>query len=437
MMRSVIIIGAGPAGLTAARRLAEAGLSDVLVLERNPEAGGLPRFCGHMGWGIFDFHRIWTGPRYARELVLAATSAGAEIRTNVTVLRIAQRGQVEISGPDGLETLQGRAILLATGIRETPRGPRFVSGARPWGVTTTGALQEMVYAGGMRPFRSPVIVGTELISFSALLTSRHAGIHPVAMIEEGSRVIARHPAGLVAKYFFHVPVLTRTRVVSVEGQERVESVVIERGGTRDRLECDGVVFTGRFQPECNFARESGIVIDGRTGGPAIDNFYRCSQPEVFAAGNILRPVEHSGFAANEGGAAAASIIRALNGHLPSPDLAVSVEAGEGIRYIVPQRALPGAGQIHLHARAERATSGHLCLRFGQNTMSNRRLRVLPEQRITTTVTDDVLQPFTQGSGYEGGEMITLSLQSSELTPNVRTNFVRARPGVADPKVGSQ
>src|SRR5271167_2711371 len=103
-MRSVTIIGAGPAGLTAARVLAAAGLRDVLVLERNPQAGGLPRFCEHPGWGMLDMRRFWTGPRYARELVRRA--AGAEIATDVTVTALREGGRVEVSTSAGMEMIE-------------------------------------------------------------------------------------------------------------------------------------------------------------------------------------------------------------------------------------------------------------------------------------------------------------------------------------------
>src|ERR1700733_12749862 len=125
-MRSAIIIGAGPAGLTGARILRNGGVRDVLVLERAPVAGGLPRHCGHPGWGVFDFRRVLTGPSYAERLVEAAH--GVEVMTNATVTRIEPRGRIEIATQAGIETIEARAILIATGIRETPRSARLVSG---------------------------------------------------------------------------------------------------------------------------------------------------------------------------------------------------------------------------------------------------------------------------------------------------------------------
>ena len=184
-MRSVTIVGAGPAGLTAARVLAEAGLTDVLVLEREAAAGGLPRFCDHPGWGMLDLHGLYSGPRYARELTARAT--GAEIRTGATVLAL-EGTRLRLSTQQGPETLESRVVLLATGIRETPRGPRLISGTRPWGVTTTGAFQALAQA-GLPPFRRPVIIGSELVAFSAILTARAAGIRPAALIEAAPRIV--------------------------------------------------------------------------------------------------------------------------------------------------------------------------------------------------------------------------------------------------------
>jgi NADPH-dependent 2,4-dienoyl-CoA reductase/sulfur reductase-like enzyme len=378
----VTIIGAGPAGLTAARVLVAAGLRDVLVLERNPQAGGLPRFCGHPGWGMLDLHRFHTGPRYAAALV--ARAGGAEIATNVTVTSLHPGGRITVSTPVGMQEIESRIVLLATGIRETPRGPRLISGTRPWGITTTGAFQEMAQAGQI-PFRRPVIIGSELVAFSALLTARHAGIRPVAMVESGPRIAARRPGDLLARHAFGVRVMTGTRLVEIHGLDRVESVALESGGENQALECDGVIFTGQFRPEAFLAQAGGLPVDSGTGGPVIDNFFRCADPAYFAAGNLLRPVEHSGIAAAEGARAAAAILRALQNGLPAPAIGLPVQASGAMRYVYPQRVLPEGETIRLYGRAARPHKGWLRVLADDAMISDRKISVLPERRLQITV----------------------------------------------------
>ncbi|WP_419897331.1 NAD(P)/FAD-dependent oxidoreductase [Roseomonas sp. USHLN139] len=382
-MAPIVIIGAGPAGLTAARHLVAGGARDVTILERNPEAGGLPRFCGHLGWGVLDYHRLWRGPAYARRLVQDAR--GATLRTQVSVTALGPGGVLELATPEGRETLTPRAVLLAAGIRETTRAARLIGGTRPWGVVSTGAFQEMVYAGGQLPFRRPVVLGSELVSFSALLTARHAGIRPVAMIEEAARITARRPGDLFARHILGVPVLTQTKLVSIEGTGRVDAIIVEENGVPRRIDCDGVIVTGRFAPEAALLRGGHLALDPATGGPQIDSFYRTSDPAVFAAGNVLRPVEHSGQAAAEGAAAAAALLRDLAGTLPAPAEAIPVTPAGALRYVYPQRVFRDAGAITLHARAATAHRGTLRLKAEGRTLVERRIDALPERRITLTI----------------------------------------------------
>jgi thioredoxin reductase len=377
--RTVTIIGAGPAGLTAARVLRGAGVKDVLVVERNEEPGGLPRFCGHSGWGVLDFHRLWDGPTYARKLVQAA--GDAEILTNHSVVGLQPGGVVQVNGPRGTETIESRAVLIATGIRETSRAARLISGPRPWGVVTTGAFQEMVYKGGMRPFRRPLVVGTELVSFSALLTARHAKIRPAAMIEAGERIVARRPGDWIARVVLGVPVLTRTSIVSIEGRERVTGVVINRAARQESIACDGVIISGIFVPETGMLRASHIEIDSGTGGPSVNSDWRCSDPAYYAAGNVLRPVEHSGKAAGEGALAARSILKGLDGaKLSAPEIAV--KAGNGLRYIYPQRLTPEGGPVTLFGRVSQNCRGRLVVKSGANVYLRQDINMLPERRLT-------------------------------------------------------
>ena len=182
----VAVVGGGPAGLAAATELARQGV-DVLVLERNAEPGGIPRHCGHPPFGMREFGRVLRGPEYARRLARRAREAGVRILAPASVLALLPGGKLAITSDAGFGRLSARIVLLATGVRETTRAGRLIGGTKPAGVMNTGALQGLVYLAGQTPFRRPLILGSELVSYSALLTCRHAGIRPVAM-----------PASLVA-----------------------------------------------------------------------------------------------------------------------------------------------------------------------------------------------------------------------------------------------
>jgi NADPH-dependent 2,4-dienoyl-CoA reductase/sulfur reductase-like enzyme len=262
--REVVIIGGGPAGLSAARRLAERGVSSLTVLEREQEAGGIPRHCGHLGFGWQSHRRIWHGPRFAARL--RQDVAGLDVRTGHTVLGI-DGGTLKVQNAGGVFDISAGRIVLATGARETPRAPRLVGGARPMGVMTTGALQSHVYLRHHKPFSRPVIVGTEWVSFSCLLTCRHIGITPVAMIEANDRISAPRAGALAARLVFGVPVHVRTRLIAIIGGGGVEAVDVERDGKAERIACDGVIFTGEFVPEASLlANNPHLMLAGNVHG---------------------------------------------------------------------------------------------------------------------------------------------------------------------------
>ncbi|MCD6187105.1 MAG: NAD(P)-binding domain-containing protein, partial [Desulfuromusa sp.] len=162
----VAIIGAGPTGLAAATTLKQAGIESVLVLEREVEAGGIPRHCAHPPYGIREYKRLLTGPTYAKKLVETARNAGASIALKHTVTKLEPGGVLTIVSPAGLRKLTAKRVLLATGTRETPRSTQLVSGDRALGICNTGTLQSMFYLKNMVPFRRPVVIGTEIVSFS-------------------------------------------------------------------------------------------------------------------------------------------------------------------------------------------------------------------------------------------------------------------------------
>jgi thioredoxin reductase len=334
----VAIIGGGPSGLAAATTLKYAGVTRVVVLERESDAGGIPRHCGHPPFGAREFKRIYTGPSYARKLVQTALAAGVEIHCLTTVVQARIGGELLLALPEGQQVINARRVIYATGVRETPRSARLLGGMRLQGVVNTGALQSMVFLKHMRPFKRPVIAGTELVAISAVSTCAHAGIRPVAMVEPDPRPTARWPLTLYPR-LKGVPLHLNTRPVAIHGDKTVSSLEVEDvNGIRRHIDCDGVILSGQFTPESTLGRMGHLEVDPATGGPVVDQFGRCSDPAYFAAGNLLRPVETAGWCWSEGCRAGARVADDLAGKLPEgvETVPVSVQ-GPVLKYVMPQR----------------------------------------------------------------------------------------------------
>lgn len=379
----VAIVGGGPAGLAAAMALRRRGVEGVIVLEREAEPGGVPRHCGHPVFGLSEFGRLLSGPAYARRLAEAAHAAGVAIRTRASVLRLGQGGQLDVATPAGLVRIEAERAILATGLRESPRSARLVGGDRPWGIATTGAFQAFVHLEKLRPFRRPVIVGTELVSFSAILTARKAGIRPVAVLEEGPRTTARWPCAWAPR-LLGIPLRFNTRVAEICGKAQVEAVeVIDGEGRRDRIACDGVLFTGRFVPAAELVRMSHLALDSGSGGPAVDQYGRASDQACFAAGNLLRPVETAGWCFREGTRIGQLVADDLVGRLARSRHAIPVERGPGIKLAVPQRlVLPAKGGLDIiQLRVDRPIEGELRVEADGKLIWRRRMAALPERRL--------------------------------------------------------
>ncbi|MBL4602706.1 MAG: FAD-dependent oxidoreductase [Emcibacteraceae bacterium] len=378
----VAIIGAGPAGLAAATELRKRGIKSIIILERESEAGGIPRHCGHPPFGMREFYRVLTGPKYAARLVEQATNAGAKILTRHSVTCILPHGELEVATPNGMINIAAKRVLIATGVREKPRSARLVTGTRPQGITTTGALQSMIYLKGLIPFKRPVIVGTELVSFSAIMTAFKGGIKPVAMIEKNNRITARHPCELIAS-FKHVPIYFNTELETIVGTSKVEGVNVTHNGESRMIDCDGVIFTGNFTPEVSLARLSHLKIDPASGGLEIDQFARCSDPAYFAAGNILRPVETAGWSYREGRTVGALIADDLENNLPTNEPEIFCKCEAPIKLVVPQRIIPGqsGGFNKLQLRVTRAVKGKMIIEDDHGIIWQKNMSVIPERRI--------------------------------------------------------
>jgi thioredoxin reductase len=341
-----LVIGAGPAGLAAATALRAGGAGTVVVLDREDEAGGTPRLCEHTGFGLRDFRRVLSGPAYARRWVARAVGCGVDIRTRTMVTGWAASGRAEVTGPSRVLEMVARTIVLATGARERPRAARLVPGTRPTGIFTTGQLQQWVYSAHLPVGRRAVIVGAEHVSYSAVMTLRHAGVHPVALVTELPRTQSYRLFDLMSRYGLRVPVWTGTFVAGVEGRDRVEGVLVRGPGGERSVAADTVVFTGDFIPDNELARLAGLSIDPGTRGPACTAEGATTGPGIFAAGNVVHPAEIADVAARRalsvGQAAAAWLRQGADPGAWSATVRVRVE--DPLLWVVPNRTGPaGAG----------------------------------------------------------------------------------------------
>ncbi|MFD7287770.1 NAD(P)/FAD-dependent oxidoreductase [Streptomyces sp. NPDC059863] len=348
----VLVVGAGPAGLAAAERLAASGAGTVEVVDREDQAGGIPRHCFHTGFGVRDLRRPMSGPAYARHWRDLAIDAGATLRTGVSVTgwagrhgRVVSPGgpgplTVETTGPEGLESLSAGAVVLATGARERPRGARLVPGTRPAGVFTTGELQQAVHLHHQWIGARAVVIGAEPVGYSAVRTLRGAGVEIAAMVTEQPHHQSSWVAGLGARLRHRVPLLTATTVTELLGRGRLTGVALRHDdGRTTTIGCDTVVFTGDWIPDHELARRGGITLDRGTRGPAVDTAFRTAAPGVFAVGNLLHAIEPAGTAAREGRLVAGPVLRFLaDGAWPGGQVPVEVDAP--LRWVAPNRIDP-------------------------------------------------------------------------------------------------
>jgi NADPH-dependent 2,4-dienoyl-CoA reductase/sulfur reductase-like enzyme len=370
--------------LACALELRRRGVADVLVLDREPNAGGIPRFCAHQGFGLRDLRRVTTGPRYAQRYLELAQRAGIRVVAEAMVTGWSPNGDLEVTSPDGRATLRAPAVVLATGCRERPRSARLVPGSRPDGVMTTGLLQQLVALTESGVGNRALIVGAEHVSFSALMTLAHADVGVVGMVTE----LPHHQTlGLVrigAALRYRTPLWTRTAVTGIHGIPRVEEVELLdlETGKFSRAACDTVVFTADWIPDHELAVTAGLELDPGTRGPRVDTGLRTTRPGLFAAGNLLQGAEPGDVAALSGRHAAAAVAGWLASQAAWPGPQVSISCTPPLQWISPNavgaaRDAPPRGRFALRSTAFLSRPGIEIRQDGRPLWSGRLARLVP------------------------------------------------------------
>lgn len=383
----VIVIGGGPAGVASAVRLRRAGVQRVVLLDREPTLGGATRHCSHSPFGMVEFGRLYFGAAYGRRLEREAISSGVDIRTGYSVIDLGEDGLVTATSHRDVEKLAARRVIVSTGGRETPRSARLLPGDRPIGIVTTGTLQSYVAFHHLMPFRRPLVVGSELVSLSAILTCLAHGARPVAVVEPGPHALVRAPLALFPA-LVGIPLLRNAEILDIRGRARVESVTIRIGDKVETYSCDGVLLTGQFTPEASLFANSEMGVSLGSAGPAIDQDGRCLNPLYFAGGNVLRAVETGGWSFREGWAVGAAVARDLSGPSAIAPI-VPVAFADPIKLVVPnmlrRTAGDGAAFGRFQLRFRRRAKGVLSLCLDGREVWSRKGRWLPERRILVPI----------------------------------------------------
>lgn len=361
----VVVIGGGPAGLSAAAAARAAGAGEVLVLERDERLGGILNQCVHGGFGLATLGEELTGPEYAARLEDAARAAGATLRTDATVLGVRPAGEGAAGGPGaravprpitgalevtlvsparGVERVAAGAVVLAMGCRERPAGAIGIPGFRPAGVLAAGCAQRLVNCEGLLPGREVVVLGSGDIGLimARRLTLEGAHVACVAELMPYSSGLKRNVVQCLED--FGIPLLLSHTVTRVLGRRRVEAVEISRvdasarpvAGTGRIVACDTLLLSVGLLPENELSRSAGVALSPVTRGPIVDDSLMTSVPGVFACGNVLHVHDLVDYVSQEAERAGASAAAFAASGGSSPGTRLSVRAEGGVRYTVPQ-----------------------------------------------------------------------------------------------------
>jgi thioredoxin reductase len=316
-----LIIGAGPCGIAAALELAKKSSRSkeaILIVDRDDGLGGFPRFCLHPGFGMEYTWRIQRGPAFVRSMLAKiARQPSIRVLSRTTATEIMDGPRVTIvSAEYGMMTLSPKVVLIATGVRESTRAERRIGGHRPSdGFVTTGELQQSIIR-GVDTFRGrhALIVGSELVSFSALLSARRAGIRVVGMVEQKRYVQSFRWLKLGVESLMGIPVYTNATINRVAGNsDEIESIEISQGDRALSLVADLLIMTAAWQADSALAESSKIEVEPPTRRIITNERKETSRKGVFAAGNVARPITTAGRCARDGAEAAVSMAEYLVG----------------------------------------------------------------------------------------------------------------------------
>ena len=349
----VLIVGAGPAGMAAAIAAKEAGVDNLLVLEREANMGGILRQCIHNGFGLHRFKEELTGPEYAQRDIDKVKELGIEVRCGTTVLSIDEnRFVTAVSKEKGVQLFEAGALILAMGCRERPRGALATPGTRCAGIYSAGTAQKFVNLEGYMPGKRVVILGSGDIGLIMARRMTLQGAKVLACVE-----LMPYSSGLNRNivqclHDYDIPLLLSHTVIDIQGKERLTGVTVAEvdakrqpiPGTEQHFDCDTLLLSVGLLPENELTRQADVEMSNLTSGAVVDDTLQTSKEGIFACGNVLHVHDLVDFVSAESfkaGKAAAAYVQGKK----RIGKYVSVTDGDGVRGVVPQKLLIPDGEV--------------------------------------------------------------------------------------------
>ena len=343
-MTELVIIGGGPAGMSAAVAAYESGIRDILILERDDRLGGILTQCIHNGFGLHRFGEELTGPEYAWRYEQQVRELGIPVKLGTMVLDVTEDKVITATNErEGIFQIQAKAIILAMGCRERSKGALNIAGTRPAGIYSAGTAQKYVNMEGYLPGKDVVILGSGDIGLimARRMTLEGAKVHAVCELMPYSGGLARNIEQCLND--FGIPLLLSHTVVEIHGKERLTGVTIAKVDERRRpieetrqfIPCDTLLLSVGLIPENELTKQAGITLDRVTSGAVVDQDRQTSIEGIFACGNVLHVhdlVDYVSEEAEIAGRSAAAYIKGERGERVS----ISIETDGKVRYTVPR-----------------------------------------------------------------------------------------------------
>ena len=400
----LVIVGGGPAGMSAAVAAYESGIRNLLILERDSHLGGILCQCIHNGFGLHRFGEELTGPEYAWKYEKKVRELNIPYLLDTMVLDITPDKVITATNcRDGVFQIRAKAVILAMGCRERAKGALNIAGRRPAGIYSAGTAQKYVNLKGYMPGKNVVILGSGDIGLimARRMTLEGAKVHAVCELMPYSGGLARNIEQCLND--FNIPLRLSHTVVEIHGKERLEGVTIAKVDenrrpipeTREYIPCDTLLLSVGLIPENELSKTAGVALDRITGGAEVDQDRQTNVDGIFACGNVLHVHDLVDYVSEEaeiaGRSAAAYIANAA-----VDSTCVTLKTDGKIRYTVPQR-ITGKKDVTVYFRvADVYRNAKIVVKNGDTVVySKKKMKLAPGEMESITLSPAQFENATQ------------------------------------------